>query len=76
MHKLCSYNESAVSKTHLCGFTCSLSLALSDSTTIKFDCHDMCMHTNFGGYGYFGFGDNATFNNGRFSLSDHGHQKI
>ena len=35
-----------------------------------------CMHTNFGGRGYFGFGDIATFKNGQISLSDHGHQKI
>ena len=26
-----------------------------------------CMHTNFGGCGYFGFGDIATFKNGQFS---------
>ena len=31
-----------------------------------------CMHTNFGGPGYFGFGDTATLKNGQFSLSDHG----
>ena len=31
-----------------------------------------CMHNNFGGRGYFGFGDIATFKNGQFSLSDHG----
>ena len=31
-----------------------------------------CMHTNFGGCGLFGFGDIATFKNGRISLSDHG----
>ena len=31
-----------------------------------------CMHTNFGGCDYFGFGDIATFKNGQFSLSDHG----
>ena len=31
-----------------------------------------CMHTNFGGRGYFGFGDIATLKNGQFSLSDHG----
>ena len=31
-----------------------------------------CMHTNFGGCSYFGFGDIATFKNGQFSLSDHG----
>ena len=31
-----------------------------------------CMYTNFGGHGYFGFGDTATFKNGKFSLSDHG----
>ena len=30
------------------------------------------MHTNFGGCGYFGFGDITTFKNGQFSLSDHG----
>ena len=41
-----------------------------------------CMHTNFGGCGYFSFGDIATFKNGQISLSDHGlyivhgHQKI
>ena len=39
-----------------------------------------CMYTNFGGCGYSGFGDIATFKNGQFSLSDHaivhGHQKI
>ena len=40
-----------------------------------------CMHTNFGGCGYFGFGDIATLKNGQISLSDpwtivHGHQKI
>ena len=35
-----------------------------------------CMHTNFGGCGLFGFGDIATFKNGQFSLSVHGHQKI
>ena len=31
-----------------------------------------CMYTNFGGRGYFGFGDIATFNNGQIFLSDHG----
>ena len=31
-----------------------------------------CMHTNFGGCGYFSFGDIATFKNGQISLSDHG----
>ena len=30
------------------------------------------MYTNFGGCGYSGFGDIATFKNGQFSLSDHG----
>ena len=39
-----------------------------------------CMHTNFGGCGYFDFGDIATFKNSQFSSSDrlivHGHQKI
>ena len=30
------------------------------------------MHTNFGGRGYYGFGDIATFKNNQFSLSDHG----
>ena len=30
------------------------------------------IHTNFGGCDYFGFGDIATFKNGRFSFSDHG----
>ena len=41
-----------------------------------------CMHTNFGGHHYSGFGDTATFKNGQISLSDHGlyivhgHQKI
>ena len=30
-----------------------------------------CMHTNFGGCSYSGFGDIATFKNGQFSLSDH-----
>ena len=34
------------------------------------------MYTNFGGWCLFGFGDTATFKNGQFSLSDHGHQKI
>ena len=31
-----------------------------------------CMYTNFGGRGYFGFGDTATLKNGQISLSDHG----
>ena len=31
-----------------------------------------CMYTNFGGCGYYGFGDIATFKNNQFSLSDHG----
>ena len=31
-----------------------------------------CMHTNFGGCTFSGFGDTATFKNGQFSLSDHG----
>ena len=31
-----------------------------------------CMHTNFGGWSLFGFGDTAIFKNGQFSLSDHG----
>ena len=31
-----------------------------------------CMHTNFGGRVYSGFGDIATFKNGQISLSDHG----
>ena len=31
-----------------------------------------CMFIDFGGCGYSGFGDIATFKNGQFSLSDHG----
>ena len=31
-----------------------------------------CIHTNFGGRGFFVFGDITTFKNGQFSLSDHG----
>ena len=31
-----------------------------------------CMHTNFGGCTFSGFGDTDTFKNGQFSLSDHG----
>ena len=31
-----------------------------------------CMHTNFGGRGYIGFGDITTSKNGQISLSDHG----
>ena len=30
------------------------------------------IHTNFGGCGFVGFGDTATFKNGQISLSDHG----
>ena len=30
------------------------------------------MHTNFGGCGFFGFGDIFTFKNGQISLSIHG----
>ena len=32
----------------------------------------MCMHTNFGGCGCFGFGDIATFKNGQISLFEYG----
>ena len=35
-----------------------------------------CMHTSFGEDSFFNFGDIATFKNGQFSLSVHGHQKI
>ena len=31
-----------------------------------------CMHTNFGGCGYFGFGDISSLKNGQISLSEHG----
>ena len=31
-----------------------------------------CMYTNFGGCGFFGFGDINTFKNVKISLSDHG----
>ena len=31
-----------------------------------------CMHTNFGGSDFSGFGDITTFKNGQFSLSTHG----
>ena len=31
-----------------------------------------CMHTNFGGCSYSGFGDIATFKNDQISLLDHG----
>ena len=31
-----------------------------------------CMYTNFGGRGYFDFGDTATLKNGQIFLSDHG----
>ena len=34
------------------------------------------IHINFGGCDLSGFGDIATFKNGQFSLSTHGHQKI
>ena len=30
------------------------------------------IHTNFGGRGYFGFGDTITLKNGQFSLLTHG----
>ena len=30
------------------------------------------MYTDFGGCGFFGFGDTATLKNGQISLSDHG----
>ena len=30
-----------------------------------------CMHTNFGGHGFSGFRDIATFKNGQISLSGH-----
>ena len=30
------------------------------------------MHTKFGGHGFSGFGNIATFKNGQISLSDHG----
>ena len=33
---------------------------------------EICMCTNFGGCDLSSFGDIATFNNGQFSLSDHG----
>ena len=42
----------------------------------------ICMYTNFGGRGYFSFGDTVTLKNGQIFLSDHGlyivhgHQKI
>ena len=32
-----------------------------------------CMHTNFGRWSPFGFGDFSTFKNGQISLSDHVH---
>ena len=35
-----------------------------------------CMQTNFGGCGFIGFGDIATFKNGQISLSDHGLQSM
>ena len=31
-----------------------------------------CMYINFGGRGFSGFGDTATFKNDQISLSDHG----
>ena len=31
-----------------------------------------CMHTNFSGHGFSGFGDIATFKNGQIFLLDHG----
>ena len=31
-----------------------------------------CMYTNFGGRGFFSFGDIATLKNSQISLSDHG----
>ena len=31
-----------------------------------------CMHTNFGGRGFSGFGDIATFKKSQISLSEHG----
>ena len=31
-----------------------------------------CMYTNFGGCGFYGFGDIATLKNGQIFLSDHG----
>ena len=31
-----------------------------------------CMHTNFGGCDFYGFGDTATLKNGQISLSTHG----
>ena len=31
-----------------------------------------CMHTNFGGRGYSGFGDTVTLKNGQISPFDHG----
>ena len=34
-----------------------------------------CMHTNFGGWSPFGFGDFSTFKNSQISLSDHGLSK-
>ena len=32
----------------------------------------MCMHTNFGGWDLFGYGDIATFKNDQISLYAHG----
>ena len=31
-----------------------------------------CMHTNFGGHGFFDFGDNISYKFGQIFLSDHG----
>ena len=35
-----------------------------------------CMHTNFGGRGYSGFGVIATLQNSQISFSDHGPKKF
>ena len=35
-----------------------------------------CMYINFGGCGFFGFGDIATLKNGQISLSDHGLKNV
>ena len=39
---------------------------------MKVDVDVTCMYTDFGGCGFSGFGDTATFKNGQISLSDHG----
>ena len=31
-----------------------------------------CKYTDFGGHGFFGFGDTSTLKNGQISLSNHG----